>query len=132
MDISLAVLADYANISREGKLNIMGIFDVINASSFPTIHPQMQLVVRIEADALEARSQRRLQVVFEDEDGRQIFEIGGPLQLPPGQPGQTIRVNDRLLTIIGVEAPRPFTRNHRQEKESNHQSHREAQPGSKG
>ena len=29
MELTLALLADYANISREGKLNIMGIFEQI-------------------------------------------------------------------------------------------------------
>ncbi|MCX6382155.1 MAG: hypothetical protein NT023_22205 [Armatimonadetes bacterium] len=31
MDLTLAVLADYANITEDGKLNIMGVFGEIKA-----------------------------------------------------------------------------------------------------
>jgi len=49
MEVVLAVLADYANVSQEGKLNIMGIFDIISSEKFPTFHPEMKLVVQFEA-----------------------------------------------------------------------------------
>jgi len=35
MRVKLAVLADYASITREGKLNILGIFDEINPQQLP-------------------------------------------------------------------------------------------------
>src|SRR6266516_902993 len=53
MEVKLALLADGANVSREGKLNLLGIFDTLFARSFPTTHPQMQLVIRFEAAAHE-------------------------------------------------------------------------------
>jgi hypothetical protein len=49
MHVNLAVLCDAANVSREGKLNILGEFDSIHASSFPLTYPTMVLVVRMEA-----------------------------------------------------------------------------------
>ena len=105
MNITLAVLADYANVSREGKLNIMGFFDVIHAAVFPSVHPQMQLVLRIEADALEMRRPRNIQVVFADEDGRQIFEIGGPLQMPPAPTTASFHMN-QIFMLNGVQLPK--------------------------
>lgn len=54
MNVSLALVADYANISREGKLNILGIFDRIAAQSVPAVHSQMQLIMRLEADRAES------------------------------------------------------------------------------
>ena len=48
MHVKVALLADYSNVSREGKLNILGIFDTIYAPTFPTTHPHMQLVIRFE------------------------------------------------------------------------------------
>src|SRR5215217_3944288 len=48
MEVKLAVLADYANVSQDGKLNIMGIFQEINAPSLPFPLPQMFLVVPFE------------------------------------------------------------------------------------
>jgi len=45
MKARIAVLADYANVTADRKLNVMGVFNVINASRVPAIHRQMQLVV---------------------------------------------------------------------------------------
>ena len=59
MRVSLALLADYSNVSREGKLNILGIFDTIYAPRFPTTHAHLQLVVRFEAEARRVRARRR-------------------------------------------------------------------------
>ena len=53
MKVNLALLADGANVSREGKLNILGIFDTIHAGKFPVVHAQMRLVVRLEASSAE-------------------------------------------------------------------------------
>ena len=49
MRVPLAVLADYANVTTDGKLNIMGIFNRIFASALPVVHPQMRLVMRFQA-----------------------------------------------------------------------------------
>ena len=48
MRVALGVLADYANVSAEGKLNIMGVFQIVNAVQFPHVHPQMHLVLTEE------------------------------------------------------------------------------------
>lgn len=48
MEVSLALLADYANVTREGKLNLLGLFDRIDARAVPWVHPQMQLVLQNE------------------------------------------------------------------------------------
>ena len=53
MRVTLAVLADYANISQEGKLNILGIFDRIAVAEVPTSLPQMHFIMRLEAHAAE-------------------------------------------------------------------------------
>jgi hypothetical protein len=39
MDVALAVLADFANSSADGKLNILGIFDTVYAEQYrpPTL-----------------------------------------------------------------------------------------------
>ena len=49
MLVKLAVLADYANVTSDGKLNILGIFDRMNVLNLPAVHPQMNLVLRLEA-----------------------------------------------------------------------------------
>ena len=49
MHISFALFADAANISQEGKLNILGVFDAVQVGALPTMHPRATLVVRLKA-----------------------------------------------------------------------------------
>ena len=75
MDVSLALLADAANTSRDGKLNLLGIFDAIQAPTFPTTHPSMTLVLRLEASAADGNRAHDLDVRFIDADGARLFKI---------------------------------------------------------
>jgi len=106
MRVTLAVLADYANITREGKLNILGIFDVIHVQNFPVTHPQMQLVMRFEADNVEAGKTKKLEIQLMDEDGKRLFVLGGEFTLGPGQPGEVIGSN-QILTINMMKFEKP-------------------------
>lgn len=59
-NVSIALLADYVNTSIEGKLNILGIFDIVYTHNLPVVIPQMQLVIRFEADRAEAKTTKKL------------------------------------------------------------------------
>jgi hypothetical protein len=48
MHISFALFADAANLSQEGKLNILGVFDAVQVGSLPAVHPRAHLVVRLK------------------------------------------------------------------------------------
>ena len=48
MHISFALFADAANLSQEGKLNIMGVFDAVQVAQLPAVHPRAHLVVRLK------------------------------------------------------------------------------------
>ena len=74
MDIPLAVLADSANVSQEGKLNIFGIFDQLNIASFPVRHPHMTLVFQLTASPAEGGRSHQVVVHCMDEDGGKLFE----------------------------------------------------------
>lgn len=45
--VEYAVFCDYASLSHEGKLNLMGIFDRIMAAEAPITHPQMFIVAKM-------------------------------------------------------------------------------------
>ncbi len=102
MEVSLALLADCANISREGKLNIMGIFDRINAQSIPVVHPQMQLIMTLEADRAEADREHKIEVELIDSDGAKLFAIGGHIQFGPPPPGERVKVN-HIIQLNNVQ-----------------------------
>jgi hypothetical protein len=48
MQVSFALFADAANLSQEGKLNILGVFDAVHVATFPSVHPRATLVVRLK------------------------------------------------------------------------------------
>ena len=54
MHVSFALFADAANLSQEGKLNILGVFDAVQVGTIPTVHPRAHLVVRLKGSAQDA------------------------------------------------------------------------------
>jgi hypothetical protein len=91
--ITFAVLADYANVSRDGKLNVMGIFDRVFARQLPSRFPPMQLVIRLEADWAELDTEHSIRVQLADPDGAAIFDINGSFTPRGGTTGQPVSVN---------------------------------------
>ena len=73
LEVKLAAIADAANISREGKLNITGIFNNIKTASFPATHPCMVLVYVIEGDSSDSQATHNLKVDLIDEDGNLLI-----------------------------------------------------------
>lgn len=92
MEVRFAVLADSANFSREGKLNVTGIFDRISAKTFPAAHMAAVLVLQIEAHRGETGS-HEVRVAFVDGDGALILESRGLLEIE--------RAPDEITTIRG-------------------------------
>lgn len=93
MDVTFAVLADYANVSRDGKLNVMGIFDRVFARQLPSRFPPMQLVVRLEAAPSELEAEHTIRVQLSDPDGRAVFDINGTFTPRGADPTRSVSVN---------------------------------------
>ena len=102
----MAVLADEANVSQEGKLNLMGIFDRIAAAEFPVVHPKMVFAFRVEADSGDSGRAFPVHVAMEDEDGTPIFQAQGEIAAPPVPPGEFTTAN-QIFALVGVQFPRP-------------------------
>ena len=101
MEVKVAVLADSANVSRDGKLNILGIFDTIYTKKLPTTHAYMQLVLRFEATAEEAGSTRHVEVQFTAPDGQVVFALPGTMSVPRRGPGEPVGI-DHILSFSNV------------------------------
>ncbi len=56
MHVAFALFADAANVSQEGKLNILGVFDALHVGSSPAVHPRAHLVVHIKGSSLDTGS----------------------------------------------------------------------------
>jgi hypothetical protein len=84
MRVDFAVVCDYAVIDQYGKLSVLGIFQHIWVSQFPTVHPRLHLVMRLKGTRTEV-GQHRVQIRLVDEDGRQIIKGDGTVNFsePP-------------------------------------------------
>lgn len=91
--IKNAVLADYAMVSKDGKLSIIGIFERLFSAKCPVVHPQMCLVLSFEADVADAGRTHRLEFQLIDEDGNVQFGFGGDMVVAAPPSGQNSRFN---------------------------------------
>ncbi len=111
MKITLGLIADSANISLEGKLNILGIFDTIHAMKFPCRNPQMTLITKIETELTDSHDiSRDIKIILEDEDANELFSISGNFNFknsPPGERGTTSSII--TLTDLVFEKPGNFS-----------------------
>lgn len=96
MDLTLALLADYANVSQEGKLNVLGVFDAIFAPEFPALHTELHLVLRFEAGPAERGQTKTVEIKLIDQDGRTLGTLSGKMSLPEETPALVMGVNQIL------------------------------------
>jgi hypothetical protein len=101
LHVKMAVLADYANVTAEGKLNVLGIFDRINMVQVPSIHPQMYLVLRVEAHPAERDRAHKIEIRLHDPDGQTIFDVNGDI-VPHGEGPQPTSTN-QILTLNNLQ-----------------------------
>lgn len=106
MKVRFAVLADYSNISREGKINILGVFDIIHSIEIPAVHKEMQLVMRFEADVSERGQQKEVEVRLINDHGEELLKLGGHLAVPIAEPGQFLFSN-QVLVFRDITFPTP-------------------------
>lgn len=89
----LFLVADYANITGEGKLNVMGIFNDINAFSFPARHSSMHLIAKLSPEMSEYGQKRSFTALLMDADANHIVEVSGEFDVPKGRDGKKPEVN---------------------------------------
>lgn len=109
MDVAFAILADGANISREGKLNVLGAFDRIYGSAFPLTWPRMVLVMRFIASPAEFGSEKSLEIVTLDADGKRLGQATGSMQVRAGQTGRSAKIDHVLAMAMTFPAPGQYS-----------------------
>lgn len=78
MHVSFALFADAANLSQEGKLNIMGVFDALQVVQLPTLHPRATLVVHLKGSPSDAGT-HRVSLTWESPGGAALWNSEGEL-----------------------------------------------------
>ena len=108
MDLKVLLAADYANIERQGKINVMGVFDRVSAADFPARHAEMVLVMKLSAGPAEYGRTRKLMVKLLDEDATQeLVDWSRDIDVPPGSGGpveinQFLKLRDLVFPAEGV------------------------------
>lgn len=107
MEVDLALLADAATIDGSGKLNILGIFDRLGTSSFPTRHPRLSLVLRFSAGVHEV-GKHEIAIILKSPDGQEVVRIDGEMNLSAGPRGVSAGVLvPHILNMDGLVFPLP-------------------------
>lgn len=107
MEVDLALLADAATIDGSGKLNILGIFDRLSTTAFPTRHPRLSLVLRFAAGINEV-GKHAIGISLRAPDGQEVMRIDGEMNLAAGPRGVTGGVLvPHILNLDGLVFPVP-------------------------
>lgn len=111
MEIPFAHLCDYATVSQEGKLSVLGIFTNINVTKIPATHPQMYLAFDLEMRAVEVDRQMQIEIHLVDADGEKLFTMKGSGQISTAEgatpkPGVSVR-SSQIMAMNGITFKRP-------------------------
>lgn len=92
MELRFAMVADHVTETREGKLVIVGEFDVIWSSEIPAQFGPFYLVLRLEARVSEGAN-HRVRIGLFDSDGKEIIPMSPDLGVQFGSmgPGYPLR-----------------------------------------
>ena len=85
MNVTFALFADAANLSQEGKLNILGVFDAVQVASVPAVHPRAHLVVRLKGTRADVGA-HTITLRWLNPQGAELWTSTGELSVgaPPG------------------------------------------------
>jgi len=108
MRVVFGLIADSAEISEHGKLNIMGVFSSIRASAFPAVHPKMCLVIRFEVLSVEFGVEKDLRIALVGPSGKEAVAVEGKFKVNLDDPSATIPLmveHDQIIQWNDVTFP---------------------------
>jgi hypothetical protein len=103
MENTLALLCDYAMVSQEGKLSILGIFDRVNPPRLPGLVPSMFVVTSWKAEDDERAATKQFRIAVAQPDGNELVKAEFSVVVPPDAP-EPIRIN-HILGLAGLLLP---------------------------
>ena len=106
MRATLALLADHASSTDDGKLNIMGIFNSFRAEEVPTTFVSMWLVFRLVGDTPGTAKQHDMALRCRAPTGREVFRVDGKLDVTdnsrPLNVQQVLRLDNLQIEDYGL------------------------------
>ena len=105
MDLRYALLADFANVTGDGKLNIVGVCDRIYSVSFPALHRQLFLVTSIETGPEDDGQSRNIKIQMINADGHVLTQLDGQVTFAAGK---QIFHQIHMFNDLRFEQPGPY------------------------
>ena len=107
MQISFALFADAANLSQEGKLNVLGVFGAVQVATLPAVHPRAHLVVGLRGGREDAGA-HQVTLQWRNPAGTELWSTAGNLDiaLPPGDMAE---LDLPLIASIDLPIDQPGT-----------------------
>jgi hypothetical protein len=103
--VSFALFADAANLSQEGKLNILGVFDAVQVASIPSVHPRAHLVVRLKGSSQDA-GRHTVSLRWINPSGIELWSSQGELDVTP-PPAPVLEMDFPLIASIDLPIDQP-------------------------
>ena len=100
MHLSFALFADAANLSVEGKLNILGVFDAVQVAGLPTVHPRAHLVVRLKGTAADAGA-HVIALQWVSPGGAELWSSNGELNVATPPP-EVAEIDFPLIAAVDL------------------------------
>src|SRR3984957_11251940 len=88
MHVSFAPFADAANLSQEGKLNILGVFDAVQVQTLPTVRPRATFLVRLKGGRSDIGT-HTVTLRWLNPQGTELWSSAGELSIADAPPGVT-------------------------------------------
>jgi hypothetical protein len=109
MELDFGLLADAATVDGSGKLNVLGVFDRIQARDYPIRHGRISLVLRFSAGLSEAGG-HQVEIRLRGPSGEEVLRLDGRLDLSGGarEAEEGIKV-PHVLNLDGITFPEPGT-----------------------
>ncbi len=107
LNAPLLLLADYANVTADDKLNVMGIFTYIRSVNFPAVHPQMYLVAQLSASSAEYGRKFKFEIKLLDADAtKSIVDFYDNAEVPTRNDGQPVVMN-YVIGLVNIIFEKP-------------------------
>jgi len=98
----MAVVADAANRTDNGKLNLLGVFHTLYALQAPCQHPHMSIVINFEATAMERGTRQKVGIRLVNADGKPVLQMPESFLDVPHDPTVVTPQLSLIANISGV------------------------------
>jgi hypothetical protein len=105
MHVAFALFADAANLSQEGKLNILGVFDALQVATLPALHPRATLVVHLKGSPADAGT-HRVSLQWVSPSGSELWSSDGELGVS-APPASVVEMDFPLIAQLDLPLDLP-------------------------